>query len=166
MDCSTPGLPVLHYCPEFAQTHVHWVDDATNHLILCCPLLLPSVFPNIRVFSMSRLFESGGQTLGASASASVLPVNIQGRFPLGLTGLISLLSKGLWRVFSSTTIWKHQFFSAQPSSWSKSHIHTSCWKNYSLIIQTFVGKVKTLLFNPLSRFVIAFLPRSKHGNCP
>ena len=95
-----------------------------NHLILCCPLLLPSIFPNIRVFSMSRLFESGGQTTGASASASVLPVNIQGRFPLGWTGWISLLSKGLSIVFSSTTIQKSQFFTAQPSLWSNSHICT------------------------------------------
>ena len=80
----------------------------SNHLILCCPLLLlPSIFPSIRVFSMSQLFTSGGQYIGASASASVLPMNIQGWFPLGLTGLISLLSKGLSRVFSKTTNWKH-----------------------------------------------------------
>ena len=64
---------------------------------------------------MSRLFTSGGQNIGVSASASVLPVNIQGRFPLGLTGLISLLSKGQSRVFSSTTAQKHQFFGTQPS---------------------------------------------------
>ena len=75
-------------------------------------------------FPMSRLFTSGGQSIGASASASVLPMNTQGWFPFGLTGLISLLSKGLSRIFSSTTVWKHQFFSAQPSLWSNSHIHT------------------------------------------
>ena len=75
----------------------------SNHLILCHPLLLlSSIFPRIRVFPLSRLFASGGQSIGASASASVLP--IQGSFPLGLTGLISLLSKGLSRVFSSTTV--------------------------------------------------------------
>ena len=95
----------------------------SNHLIFCHPLLLlPSIFPSIRYFLMSQLFTSGGQSIGASAS--VLPMNIQGWFPLGLTGLISLLSKGLSRIFSSTTIWKHQFFSAQPFLWSNSHMRT------------------------------------------
>ena len=73
-------------------------------------------------FPVSRLFQSDGQSIGASSS--VLLMNIQGWFPLRLTGLISLLSKGLSRIFSSTTIWKYQFFSAQPSLWSNSHIHT------------------------------------------
>ena len=83
-----------------------------NRLILCHPLLLmPSIFPNIRSFPMSQLFESDGQSVGASVSASVFPMNIQGWFPLGLTCLISLLSKGLSRVFSSITVQKHQFFS-------------------------------------------------------
>ena len=95
----------------------------SNHLILCCPLLLlPSIFPSIRVFSNEfQLFTSGGQSIGTSAS--VLPVNIQDLFPLELTGLISLQSKGLSRVFN-TTVQKHLFFSAQPSLWSNSHIHT------------------------------------------
>ena len=85
----------------------------SNHLILCCPLLLlPSNFPSIRVFPMNWLFAPGGQNMGASASASVLPVNIQGWFPLGLTDSISLLSKGLSRVYSSSTVQNHQFFSA------------------------------------------------------
>ena len=93
----------------------------SNHLILCCPLLLlPSVFPSKRVFQVSQLFASGGQSIGASAS--VLSTNIQGWFPLGLTGLIFLLSKGFSRVFCNTKVWKHQFFSAQPSIWSNSHI--------------------------------------------
>ena len=97
----------------------------SNHLILCRPsLLLPSVFPFIRVFSMSLFFVSGDQNTGDSASASVLPMNIQDWFPLGLTGLICLQYKGLSRVFSSITVQKHQFFSAQPSFWSNSHIHT------------------------------------------
>ena len=96
-----------------------------NHLILCHHLSLPpSVFPQIRIFSMSRFFTTGGQSIGASASASVLPMNIQGRFPFGWTGLISLLSKALSRVFFSTTVQKHQFFGTQPSSQSNSHIHT------------------------------------------
>ena len=80
------------------------------HLFLCLPiLLLSSIFPSIRVFAMSQFFASGGHTTGASASASVLPMNIQGWSPLGLTGLISLQSKGFSRVFSSTTILKHHF---------------------------------------------------------
>ena len=91
----------------------------SNHLILCCPLLLlPSIFP------MSQLFASGGQSIRVSALASVLPVNIQGWFSLRLTGWISLQSKGLSRVFSSTTVQKHQFFGAQPSLRSNSHIRT------------------------------------------
>ena len=80
-------------------------------------------FPASGSFPMSRLFASDGQSIGASASASALPMNIQGWFPLGLTGLI-LLSKGLSRVFSSTIVWRHQFFSTQPSLWSNSYIHT------------------------------------------
>ena len=84
----------------------------SSHLIFCHPLiLLPSIFPSIRVFPISQQFASGGQSIGASASASVLLMNIQDCFPLGLTGLISLLSKGLSRVSSSTSIRKHQFFS-------------------------------------------------------
>ena len=81
-----------------------------NHLILCCPLLLlPSIFPSINVFFlMSQLFASGGQSIRALASASVLPVNIHGWFPLGSTGLIFLLSKGFSRAFSNTTAWKHR----------------------------------------------------------
>ena len=87
-------------------------------------LLLPSVFPSIRVFTIRRLFASCGQSIGASASVSVLPMNIQGWFPLALTSLNSLLPTGLSRVLSSTTIWKHQFFGALPSLWSNSPICT------------------------------------------
>ena len=94
----------------------------SNHLIFYCPLLLlPSIFPRIKI---SQLFVSGGQTIGASVWSSAIPVNIQGWFPLRLTGWISLLSKGLSRVFSSTTIWNHQFYSTQHSLWTKSHIDT------------------------------------------
>ena len=88
----------------------------SNHLFLCRPLLLlPSIFPGIRVFSSESLFASGDQSIGASASASVLPMNIQGWFPLGLTCLISLQSQRLSRVFSSTIVQRHQFFGTQPS---------------------------------------------------
>ena len=93
----------------------------SNHLILCRPLLLlPSFFPSIRVFSSGSLFISGGQNVGASAL--VLPVNIQDWFPLGMASLISLQFEELSRVFSSTTVRKHQFFGSQPSLWSNSHI--------------------------------------------
>ena len=81
-------------------------------------------FPGSGYFTMSQLLVSGSQSIGASVSVSVLPVNIQSWFPSGLTGLISLLSKGLLTVFSSTTVRKHQFFNIQPSLWSRSHIHT------------------------------------------
>ena len=109
---------------------------------------------------MSQLFASGGQSI--RASASVLPVNIQECFPLGWTGWISLLLKGLSGVFSSTTVGKHQLFGAQPSLWSSSHIFTWLLENHTASsIQTFVSKVMSLLFNMLCRLVIAFLPRSK-----
>ena len=92
----------------------------SNHLILCWALLLlRSVFPSIRVFPMSQFFPSGDQSIGASASESVLPMNI----PLLLTGLIFLQAKGFSRVFSNMTVQKHQFFGAQFSLWSNSHIH-------------------------------------------
>ena len=86
MNRSTPGLPVHHQLPESTQTHVHWVSDAIQPSILCRPLLLlPSIFPSNRSFQMSQLFASNGQSIGVSASTSVLPVNIQDWFPLGWT---------------------------------------------------------------------------------
>ena len=110
---------------------------------------------------MSQLFAPGGQSIRVSASASVLSMYIQGWFLIGLTGLISLLSKGLSRVFFSITIQKHQFFGAQP--FYNSAVTSICdyWKSHSFAIQTFVGKVMSLIFNTLSRFVKAILPRSK-----
>ena len=100
----------------------------SNHLLLyCLLLLLPSIFPSISVFSNELTLHIRDQNIGASTwlflNNNNLPMIIQGWFPLRLTGLISLLSTGLSRVFSST-IWKHQFFGAQPSLWSISHIHT------------------------------------------
>ena len=95
-----------------------------KHLILCCLLILfPWIFPST-IFLVCQLFTPGGQDTGVSSLTLVLPMNIQGWFPLGLIGLNSLLSKGLSGVFSNTTIWKHQFFSAQPSLWSTFYIHT------------------------------------------
>ena len=125
MDCNTPGFPVHHQLPELAQTHVYWVSDVIqpSHS-LASLLLLPSIFPSISVFSMNQFFSSGGQSIGASATASVLPMNDQNWFPLGLIGWISLLFKELPRVFSNTTVQKYQFFGAQLSLWSNFHIHT------------------------------------------
>ena len=113
MACSTPGLPVLHQLPEFIQTHVHWVGDAIQpfHPLFPFSSSLQS-FPASGSFPMSQFFASGGQSIGVSASASVLPMNIQDWFPSGWTGWISLQSKGLSRVFSNTTVQKHQFFGA------------------------------------------------------
>ena len=162
MNYSTLGFPVLHYFLEFAQFHVHCVNNAIqpSHPIVPFSSYLQS-FPTSGSFPVSQFFASGGQSIGASASASVLPMNIQGWFPLGLTGWISLLSKGLSRVFPSTTFQKYQFFSTQPSLSSNSHI--SKWpleKPY--LWPYFVCKVVSLLFYMLSRFVIAFLPRRMH----
>ena len=96
---------------------------SSNHFILSRPLLLlPSIFPSIRVFSNESILCSRCQSIGTSAS--VLPMNIQDWFPLELTGLISLQSRRLSRVFFNTTVQKHQFFSTQPSLWSNFHIHT------------------------------------------
>ena len=116
--CITAGFPVHHQLPEFAQTYVCWVHDAIQPSHSLSPLLLlPSIFSASGSFPVSHLFASGGRDIGASASASVLPMNSQGWFTLGLTSLISFLSKGLSRVFSSVTVWKHQFLSAQLSLW-------------------------------------------------
>ena len=96
----------------------------SNHLVLCRPLLLPSIFPINRVFSSESLFASGGQNIGALASEEVPLMHIQYWFPLELTGLISFQSRGLSRVFSNTTVQKHQFFGTQSCLQSNSHIHT------------------------------------------
>ena len=120
----------------------------------------PQSFPASGSFPMSQLFAWSGQSIGASASTSVLPMNIQDWFPLGWTGWISLKSKGLSRVFLNTTVQKHQFFSAQPYLGSNSHICT--WKTTALTRQIFVSKMMSLFFNMRPRLVIAFVPGSKH----
>ena len=124
MNCSTPGFPVLHYLPEFAQIHVHWVSDAIQ---LSHPLSPPSLFAlNPQHQGLSQWACPSHQ------GAKVLVFQLQHQsfqwifrtYPLGLTGWIYLLSKPLARVFFSITVWKHQFFFAQPSLWSNSHICT------------------------------------------
>ena len=120
MDCSTPGLPVHHQLLESTQTHVHWVSDAIqpSHLIIWWDVPFsscPQSFPVSESFQMSQPIASGGQSIGVSASTSVLPMNTQDWSCLGWTGWISLQSKGLSKVFSNTTVQKHQFFGTQLS---------------------------------------------------
>ena len=163
VDCSMPGFPVHHQLLEFVQTHVHRVSEAiltTSFSIVPFSSCLQS-FPASGSFPMSQLFTSGGQRVEASASASVLPMNIQDWFPLGLTGLI-LQSKGLSRVFfkpqfRSINFWCLAFFMAQLS-----HPYMTTGKTKALTRQTFVREVMSLLFNMLSRLIITSLPRNKH----
>ena len=123
MDCSTPGLPVPHYIPEFAQVHVYESVMPSNHVILSHPLLLlSSIFPSIRVFSNESALIIRWPKY-RSFSFSISPSNeYSGLVSLGLTGLIFLLSKGLSRVFSRTTDQQYQLFSTLPSLWLNSHI--------------------------------------------
>ena len=132
MDCSMPGFPVYHQLLELTKTHVHWISDAT---ISCSVVPFSShlqSFPASGSFPMSQFFTSGGQRIGVSPSASVLPMNIQDWFPLGWIGWISLLSKGLSRVFSNTTV---QSINSLALSFlyipTLTSIHDS-WKNHSL----------------------------------
>ena len=143
MDCSTPDFPVHHQLPEPTQTHVHRVSDAiqSSH-----PLSSPSPptfslsqnqglfrwvsfqsFPGSGSFQMSQFFASGGQSIGVSASTSVLPMNIQGWYPLGWTGWISLQSKRLSRVFSNTAVQKHQFSGSSPCTSPKHGYDLERW---------------------------------------
>ena len=158
MDSSAPGFPLHHQLfITNSQSLLKLVSIesvmSSKHLILCHPLLLlPSIFPSIRVFSNESALLIRWPSIGISASASVLPMNTQDWSPLGWTGWISLQSKGLSRVFSHTTVQKHQFFGAQLSLQSSSHIHT--WlleKTIALTRRRFVGKVMSLLFSMLSR---------------
>ena len=131
MNRSMPGFPVHHQLPEFTPTHVHWVSDAIqpSH-----PLSSPSppIPPSIRVFSNESTLRMRWPKYWVWALASFLSKKSQGWSPSEWTGWISSQSKGLSRVFSNTTVQKHQFFSAQLSSQSNSHIHTWPLKNHSL----------------------------------
>ena len=125
MNRSMPGLPVHPQLLEFTQTHVHWIGDAIqpSHPVVpfsSCPQSLPAS----ESFPMSQLFAWGGQSTGVSTLPSFLPKNTRDGSPLEWSGWISLQSKGRSRVFSNSTVQKHQFFSAQLSSQSNSHIHT------------------------------------------
>ena len=163
MNCSTPGLPVHHQLPDSLRLTPIESVMPSSHLILCRPLLLlPLIPPSIRSFPMSQLFTWGGQSTGVSALASFLPKKSQSWSPSEWTGCFSLQSKGLSRVFSSTTVQKHQFFGAQPSfTVQLSNPYMTTGKTIALTRRTFVGKVMSLLLKMLSRLVITFLPRSK-----
>ena len=129
MACKMPGLPVHHQLPELTQTHIHRVGDTiqSSHPFSSCLQFCPASGS----FPMSQFFTSGGQSIGVSASASVLPINIQDWFALGWTGWISLQSKRFLRVFSNTTVQKNQFFSVQfLYSPTLTSIH-DYWKNHS-----------------------------------
>ena len=123
------------------------------------PLSPPALsFSQLRVFFNESVFDSGGKSIVVSASALVLPMTIQGCFPLELSGLIALLSKGLSRVFSSTIVQKYQFFGCSAFIMGQlSHPHVTTRKNIALTIWTFAGKVLSLIFKTLSRLDIAIL---------
>ena len=163
MDCSTPGLPIHHQLLELAQTHVHRCMASvmpSNHLILCHPLLLPSILPSIGVFSNGSALCIRWPSTGASASASVFSMNkYLGLISFKIDWFDLLAVQGTLKSPSNTTV---QFFGTQPSLWSNSHICTWLWKNHSFAYTDFTSKVMSLIFNTLSRLVIAFLPRSKH----
>ena len=162
MDCSTPGFSVLHYLPVCSNSCPlsQWCHLTISFSAALFSFCLQS-FPASGSFPMSQLFTSDGQSIVASASATVLPRNIQGWFSLGLTSLISLLSKEPSKVFSSTAVQKHQFFSAQLFLWSNSHISTWLLEKLALTTWTFVSKVISLLFNILSRFIKNKVARPK-----
>ena len=126
MNCSMPGIPVHHQLPEFTQTHAHRVGDAIwpSHPLSSPSPPAPNPSQHQGLFQWVNSSHDVAKVTGVSASASVLPMNSQDWSPSEWTGWISLQSKGLSRVFSNTTVQKHQFFDAQPSSQSTSHIHT------------------------------------------
>ena len=134
MDCSMPGFPVPQFprvCPSSCSLN-QWCHPTTSSFVTLFSFCLQS-FPASESFPVSQIFTSGGQSIGISASTSM---NIQGWSPLGWTGWISLQSKGLSRVFSSTTVQKLQFFATLPSLWSNSHNCT-----WLLEIQVYIGSI-------------------------
>ena len=126
MNCSTPRFPVLHYFPQFAQTHVHWIGDAIQQSHPVTPSPFPFSLSQHQSFPMNWLFASGGQSIGVSASASISILTMKFRVwsPFRIDWLICLLAKRLSRVLSSTAVGKHHFFCSHPSLWSNSYIHS------------------------------------------
>ena len=163
MNCSTPGLPVHYQLPEFNQAHVHWVDDAIQPSILCCPLvLLPSIFPSIRVFSNESALRIRWPKYW-SFSFSISPSNEHpGLISFGMDWLDLLAVQGTLKSLlqqhssKASILWHSAFFVVQLS-----HPLMTTGKTIALTRQIFVGKVVSLLFNMQSRLVITLLPRSK-----
>ena len=154
--CPSPNPEVcLNSCPSG-----RWCHPTISFSVFLFSSCLQS-FPASESFQMSQLFTSGDRSIGVSASTSVLTMNIPDWFPLGWTGWISLQSKGLSRVFSSTIVWKHQFFGAQVSLYSNSHIHTWPLEKPKLWLDRSLSAINVSAFNMLFRFVITFLPRYK-----
>ena len=158
MDCSMPGFPVHHQLPELTQTHVRRVNDAIqpSHLLSSPSSPTFNLPPTSGPLPVSQFFVSGGQSIGVSASASGLPMDIQDSFPLGWTGWISSLSKGLKSLLQhhsskALILQCSAFFIVQLS-----HPYMTTWKTKALTRRTFVGKIMSLLFSMLSRLVIAF----------
>ena len=157
MDCSMPGFPIHHQLPELTQTLVHRVSDAiqSSHPVIPFSSHLQSL-PASESFPISQSFTSGGHSIGVSASASVLPVNIQDCFPLGLTDWISLQSKRLSREFSNTTVQKHQFFGTQlsvlyPYMTTGKTIPLTRWTYHipGIILESGISSMKSLLLRIL-----------------
>ena len=146
--CASPSPRVCSCSYPLHQWCYPTISSSTVSFSSC-----PQSFPALEYFPVIQLFTSGAQSIGALVSASVLPVNIHHWFLLGLTGLISLLSKGLSDVFSRITLWKHQFFGAQPSLWSNSHICTWLLKKPCLLLYRPLSAKWCLCFLMLSRFV-------------
>ena len=166
MDCSTPGFPLHHQLPELTQTHVHWVGDGMQHPHLSSSVVPFSSclqsFPASGSFAVNQIFSSGGQSTGVSASASVLPMNIQGLISfsidwLDLLAVQETLKSLLQHHSSKASILRcSAFFIVQLS-----HPYTTTGKTIALTRWTFFGQVMSLLYNILSMLVIAFLPRIK-----
>ena len=153
MDCSTPGFPIHHQLPELTQTHVHWVAVPSNHLTLCCPLLLPcSIFPSIRICSNEE--KSVGQSICVSASPSneysgLISFRMYWFDLLAVQGTLKSL---LQHPSSKVSILPHFLYSPPP--------YMTTGKTIALTRRNFVSKVMSLLFNMLSRLVIVLLPRA------
>ena len=160
IDCSTPGFPVPHHFPEFAQVHVHCISNLSSHLILWCPLLfLPSIFSRIRDFSNESAVHIRWPKYW-SFSFSISPSSECSGFISLKIDCFSLLA--VFHESFSATFWRHWFFGILPSLQSSSHNCSDHWEHHSLVYMDFVDRLMSLLFSTLSRFVIAFLPRSSH----
>ena len=159
MDCSMPGFPVLHHLPEFVQTHVHWIDDVIDYLILCHLLLfLPLIFPRIRVFcnelALHIKWSFSFRIRPSNEYSGLISFRIDWFDLLAVQGTLKSLLQH--RNSKESVLWHSAFFMVELL-----HSYMTTRKTIALTIWTFVSKVMSLLFNTLSRFVIAFLPRRK-----